>query len=61
MRRAVQTTKVKYCEECFRDFEHHEIVAYARIDDTVVCHTCANRLKQQSIELVQVVEAGEEV
>jgi hypothetical protein len=58
--RAVQTTKVETCEECFRDFECDEIVAYATIDDIVVCHTCANRLKQQAIQLVQVIPSEED-
>ncbi|WP_176222064.1 hypothetical protein [Tuberibacillus sp. Marseille-P3662] len=43
------------CEACSRDFDHHEIVAYAKIDDIVVCHTCANRLKQQPIQLMTFV------
>ena len=53
-------TKSSNCGECFRDFEPGDVVAYLKVDDVAVCQQCANDMKQQPVELREVLVSNEE-
>ena len=53
-------TKAVHCVACFRDFEPGDIVAYLTDKDVAVCQRCANEMKQQPVELREVLFSDEE-
>lgn len=53
-------TRSANCVECFRDFEPGDVVAYLTVDDVAVCQRCANDMKQQPVELREVLFSDEE-
>ncbi|TKD65706.1 hypothetical protein [Pseudalkalibacillus hwajinpoensis] len=53
-------TRSANCVACFRDFEPGNIVAYLTVDEVTVCQRCANDMKQQPVELREVLFSDEE-
>ncbi|WP_273837292.1 hypothetical protein [Guptibacillus sedimenti] len=53
-------TRTVNCVACFRDFEPGDIVAYLMDEDVAVCQRCANDMKQQPVELREVLFSDEE-
>jgi hypothetical protein len=58
--RMVHTTLIMACEDCDRDFERGEIVAYVTDTHQTICQACANRSNKQRIELREVIGKKEE-
>ena len=53
-------TRAVNCVACFRDFEPGDIVAYLTGEGVAVCQRCANDMKQQPVELREVLFSDEE-
>lgn len=47
----IKVTHRDYCQSCMKDFENGEIVYYAVIDNSIVCHECSKVHSQKEVRI----------